>query len=152
MAGSRSAVHSRFTQLETRARSAQTQLPIRSTRPGTCNQHLRPCGITPWKAPKMTYYSSSTSDESNNTPALSKSRDVFLPLDTFARRHIGPSPTSTEQMLKALDPPASTLDEFVKQVLPRNILSLADLKIDGPPKGSLAETATISEEGYSESQ
>ena len=55
-------------------------------------------------------------------------------------------------MLKALDPPASTLDEFVKQVLPGNILSSADLKIDGPPKGSLAETATTSEEGYSESQ
>jgi glycine dehydrogenase len=92
------------------------------------------------------------SNESNTIPAPSKSRDVFLPLDTFARRHIGPSPTSTEQMLKALDPPASTLDEFVKQVLPGNILSSADLKIDGPPKGSLAETATISEEGYSESQ
>lgn len=92
------------------------------------------------------------SDESNTIPAPSKSRDVFLPLDTFARRHIGPSPTSTEQMLKALDPPASTLDEFVKQVLPGNILSSADLKIDGPPKGLLAETATISEEGYSESQ
>jgi glycine dehydrogenase len=55
-------------------------------------------------------------------------------------------------MLKALDPPASTLDEFVKQVLPENILSSTDLKIDGPPKGSLAETATINEEGYSESQ
>jgi glycine dehydrogenase len=77
---------------------------------------------------------------------------VFLPLDTFARRHIGPSLTSTEQMLKALDPPASSLDDFVKQVLPGNILSSADLKIDGPPKGSLEETATISEEGYSESQ
>jgi glycine dehydrogenase len=55
-------------------------------------------------------------------------------------------------MLKSLDPPVGTLDEFVKQVLPGNILSSADLKIDGPPKGSLAETATISEEGYSESQ
>jgi glycine dehydrogenase len=55
-------------------------------------------------------------------------------------------------MLKALDPPASTLDEFVKQVLPGNILSSTDLKIDGPPNGSLAETTQISEKGYSESQ
>lgn len=136
----------------TRAQNSKIQLPSRSTRPGTCGQHLQARGITAWKASRRTYYSSSTSDESNATPAPSKSRDVFLPLDTFARRHIGPSPTSTEQMLKALDPPANTLDEFVRQVLPGNILSSADLKIDGPPKGSLAETATISEEGYSESQ
>jgi len=145
-------VHSHLSQLVTRARSSKSQLSIRSTRQGTCYQHLRTCGSTSWRASKRTYYSSSTSDESNVAPAPSKSQDVFLPLDTFARRHIGPSPTSTEHMLKALDPPASTLDEFVKQVLPGNILSLADLKIDGPPKSSLADSATISEEGYSESQ
>lgn len=131
---------------------SRTRLPIWSTRPRECYQHLQPRSRTTWKASNRTYYSSSTSDESNTTPALSKSRDVFLPLDTFARRHIGPSPSSTEQMLKALNPPANTLDEFVKQVLPGNILSSADLKIDGPPKGSLAETTTINEEGYTESQ
>ena len=152
MAGSRSAVHSHLSLLVTQARGSKPQLHFRSTRPGTCYQYLRPSSMGSWKASKRTYYSSSTNDESNTTPVASKSRDVFLPLDTFARRHIGPSPTSTEQMLKALDPPASTLDEFVQQVLPGNILSSADLKIDGPPKGSLAETTKISEEGYSESQ
>jgi glycine dehydrogenase len=101
---------------------------------------------------RRTYYTSSVSDDSNTTPSATEKRDVFLPLDTFARRHIGPSPSSTEEMLKTLDPPVKSLDEFVKQVLPSNILSSTDLKIDGPAKGGLAENATINEEGYTESQ
>jgi len=71
-------------------------------------------------------------------------RGRYLPLDTFARRHIGPDPDSTAEMLKALDPPVKTLDEFVKQVLPSDILSSTDLEIDaGPPGG---------EEGFTESE
>lgn len=50
-------------------------------------------------------------------------------LDTFPRRHIGPSASSTEAMLRALDPPVQTLDEFVKQVIPADILNTRDLKI-----------------------
>lgn len=50
-------------------------------------------------------------------------------LDTFPRRHIGPSAESTEAMLRALDPPAASLDEFVKQVIPADILSSRELKI-----------------------
>ncbi|KAH8732521.1 glycine cleavage system P-protein-domain-containing protein [Phaeosphaeriaceae sp. PMI808] len=50
-------------------------------------------------------------------------------LDTFPRRHIGPSAESTEAMLKLLDPPVASLDEFVKQVIPANILSTRKLKI-----------------------
>ncbi|KAF2828582.1 glycine dehydrogenase [Ophiobolus disseminans] len=50
-------------------------------------------------------------------------------LDTFPRRHIGPSAASTEAMLKALDPPVQSLDEFVKQVIPADILNSRDLDI-----------------------
>lgn len=50
-------------------------------------------------------------------------------LDTFPRRHIGPSAESVEAMLKALDPPVGSLDEFVKQVIPADILSTRELKI-----------------------
>ena len=46
-------------------------------------------------------------------------------------------------MLKALDPPVKSLDEFVKQVLPSNILSSKDLEIQARPGGN---------EGYTESQ
>jgi glycine dehydrogenase len=50
-------------------------------------------------------------------------------LDTFPRRHIGPSAEAAEAMLKALDPPVGSLDEFVKQVIPADILSARKLKI-----------------------
>ncbi|KAK5655936.1 hypothetical protein OQA88_5071 [Cercophora sp. LCS_1] len=43
--------------------------------------------------------------------------------DGFVRRHIGPDDSSATQMLKELDPPATTLDEFVEQVIPPNILT-----------------------------
>jgi glycine dehydrogenase len=92
---------------------------------------------------RRTFYTSSTKDELDSTPISERSRSSYLPLDTFARRHIGPSNDTTEQMLKALDPPVKSLDEFVKQVLPSDILSTRDLKID-------AESGI--EEGLTESQ
>jgi len=52
-------------------------------------------------------------------------------------------------MLKALDPPAESLDEFIKQVLPEDILSSRDLKIDGP---KLSDNSGYSRDGYTESQ
>ena len=58
-------------------------------------------------------------------------QSIYNRLDTFARRHIGPTPASTKQMLKALDPPAKTLDGFVEEVLPADILSADDLHIGG---------------------
>ncbi|KAH7400669.1 glycine cleavage system P-protein-domain-containing protein [Phaeosphaeria sp. MPI-PUGE-AT-0046c] len=50
-------------------------------------------------------------------------------LDTFPRRHIGPSAASTEAMLKVLDPPVQSLDEFVRQVIPADILNSRDLEV-----------------------
>ncbi len=69
---------------------------------------------------------------------------VLSPLDTFARRHIGPSPEDTQLMLDALDPPARSLDDFVQQVLPANIMSTKGINIKGP--------RAVQGEGYSESQ
>ncbi|KAJ5667831.1 Glycine cleavage system P protein [Penicillium maclennaniae] len=59
-------------------------------------------------------------------------QDIFQPLDTFPRRHIGPSPDAASEMLAVLDPPAASLDEFVKQVLPEDILSKKDMKVTEP--------------------
>ena len=84
-------------------------------------------------APSRTFYSSSTDDKANkevNILASSAKASIFEPLDTFSRRHIGPSPASTQQMLEALDPPTKSLDEFVKEVLPADILSEKDLHIE----------------------
>jgi len=75
---------------------------------------------------------------------------VLAPLDTFARRHIGPSDDSIEQMVRALDPPAKSLEEFVKQVVPADILSDRHLKVAGPP-GS-GDQAASEFEGYTESE
>ncbi|KAI7714433.1 hypothetical protein KC353_g6824 [Hortaea werneckii] len=53
-------------------------------------------------------------------------------------------------MLQALDPPAKSLDDFVKQVLPSTILSSKNLSVEGPmPESGSMPT---SEGGYSESQ
>jgi len=95
------------------------------------------------------FYSSSTEDTRSSDPKL-HDESIFAPLDTFPRRHIGPNAITAEEMLKALDPPANSLDEFVKQVLPPAILSDKDLKVEGPvpESGSMA----TSEGGYSESQ
>lgn len=62
-------------------------------------------------------------------PQQTNSAKPIEALDTFPRRHIGPSAESAEAMLKALDPPASSLDEFVRQVIPADILSARELNI-----------------------
>lgn len=93
---------------------------------------------------RRTFYNSSANDVSTKAPSADVSRGSYLPLDTFARRHIGPSANTTEQMLKALDPPVKDLDEFVKQVLPGDILSSKDLQVDA--------AGAAGEDGFTESQ
>ena len=93
---------------------------------------------------RRTFYTSSATDESNTAPVAAVSRGAYPPLDTFARRHIGPTPDATELMLKALDPPVKSLDDFVRQVLPSDILSTRDLDIEAGTAGG--------EEGFTESQ
>jgi glycine dehydrogenase len=109
------------------------------TRSWICHQCTR---STVAVVSRRTFYNSSANDEL--TPKSPLARRAYLPLDTFARRHIGPDADSTEQMLKALDPPVKTLDEFVKQVLPSDILSSTDLEIDATTSGG--------EEGFTESE
>lgn len=53
---------------------------------------------------------------------------IFTPLDTFQRRHIGPDAAETKKMLETLK--YDSLDAFVKDVVPDNILSERALKVD----------------------
>jgi glycine dehydrogenase len=123
-----------------------TRAPLSSLRPlqwglGSSRSHGR-----------RPYYASSTADKTNDHAKelkLSKGSSLFKPLDTFSRRHVGPSADSTKQMLDALDPPAKSLDEFVKQVLPTDILSSKDLDIDEPHGRS---DGVQGDDGLSESQ
>jgi len=110
------------------------------TRPWTCRQCTRSATDVPSSIGRRGFYTSSAGETEKSLKASSS----YAPLDTFARRHIGPSQESTEQMLKALDPPVKNLDDFIKQVLPRDILSSSDLSIDAAPGGG--------DEGFTESQ
>ncbi|KAI9782613.1 MAG: glycine decarboxylase subunit P [Geoglossum umbratile] len=52
-------------------------------------------------------------------------------------------------MLKALNPPAESLDHFISQVLPADVLSSRGLKIDGP---SAVPNEALDQGGFTESQ
>lgn len=98
-----------------------------------------------------TFYSSSTADTNDTTPAK-KRGSAFAPLDTFPHRHIGPSADEAKSMLKTLDPPVNSLDEFIKQVVPEDVLSDRDLKIDGPAYRTKDNETAFRQEGYTESE
>ncbi|MCE0499310.1 MAG: aminomethyl-transferring glycine dehydrogenase [Methylacidiphilales bacterium] len=51
-----------------------------------------------------------------SSPSLKTSDDLFAPLDTFARRHIGPQPDEVEAMLNTVG--CKSLDELVDAVVP----------------------------------
>ncbi|CDO93838.1 unnamed protein product [Kluyveromyces dobzhanskii CBS 2104] len=57
----------------------------------------------------------------------------FEPLDTFQRRHLGPSPSNVGQMLKQLG--YTDLDQFISGVVPENILVKRTLELDSPENG-----------------
>ena len=56
-------------------------------------------------------------------------KSTVEPHESFLSRHVGATPSAIEDMLKALDPPVSSMRDFVKQVIPPGILSPKDLKI-----------------------
>ncbi|CCK70833.1 glycine decarboxylase subunit P KNAG_0F01650 [Huiozyma naganishii CBS 8797] len=61
------------------------------------------------------------------------SAELGRPLDTFLRRHIGPSPNDTSGMLETMG--YNDLQEFVAAVVPSKILQLKPLGIGAPQKG-----------------
>jgi glycine dehydrogenase len=136
--------------LRLRAQWLATRRPL-SSRCLLLSQRALPVGragaaLSPCRRP---FYSSSTSDTRGSEPQPLHD-SIFAPLDTFPRRHIGPNADTAEQMLQALDPPAKSLDDFVRTVLPASILSSHDLQVEGPmPESGSMPT---SEGGYSESQ
>ncbi|KAI1932197.1 glycine decarboxylase subunit P [Ophidiomyces ophidiicola] len=92
-----------------------------------CRQCLQLARLQHTTAARRTVHSSSSGDVDKLQP-----RDLHSPLDTFPRRHIGPGADATEQMLGVLDPPAKSLDDFVKQVLPVDILTAKNLSVTEP--------------------
>lgn len=91
---------------------------------------IRPILSLPQFLSKRAFHATPAEDVLEASPNYNESKaEPFQALDTFPRRHIGPSTRSVEQMLGILDPPAASLDDFVKQVIPPDILSSRDLSI-----------------------
>lgn len=110
--------------LRSRLRAAPSPIAVRRASP-----LIRSLHTTTQQSPsaRRPVYTSSVADHGVPHPP-----DLFQPLDTFPRRHIGPNPDAAKEMLATLDPPVASLDEFVKQVLPADILSKKDLKVSAP--------------------
>ena len=91
------------------------------------------------------FYASSSTDGTPENVFHSADRPIFAPLDTFARRHIGPGSTAIDEMLATLDPPAQSLDAFVEEVVPADIFSKQGLSI------AAEDELSSQDEGMSES-
>jgi glycine dehydrogenase len=74
----------------------------------------------------------------------------FTPLNTFYRRHVGPSEDDAAKMVLSLDPPAASLDDFVSQTIPHEIKVTQPLKLQIPKyaidrkTGGAAESEAVS--------
>ncbi|KAL1838645.1 hypothetical protein VTJ49DRAFT_2452 [Mycothermus thermophilus] len=71
-------------------------------------------------------WTSSATDTTTARPFV-RLPQLFPTAEHFSSRHIGPDEESVQQMLKALDPPVKSVDEFVRQVIPADILSSREL-------------------------
>lgn len=94
------------------------------TAPSALSNHVR-------SSVKRAFHATAPEDvlETATTTADSDAAKPYMDVDTFPRRHIGPSAAAAEEMLKALDPPAASLDDFVKQVVPADILSSRSINV-----------------------
>lgn len=88
-----------------------------SKRPWTCASCTRNATIR---------WTSSATDTTVARPFV-RLPELFPTHESFANRHIGPDDASTQEMLKDLSPPVESLDQFVKQVIPADILSSREL-------------------------
>jgi glycine dehydrogenase len=66
----------------------------------------------------------------NTGDAFPQPSSLLAPLDTFARRHIGPDAAETAQMLQTLG--YTNLDEMIASVVPPNIRLCAPLNLPAP--------------------
>ena len=90
-------------------------------------------------------YHTNTSANAVDSDTLTPTRLRVVSLDTFPRRHVGPSDEDGERMLQALENPPSSLDTFVEEVLPTDILSTRNLYLPHSSKGDLglSESAAL---------
>ncbi|KAH6643444.1 glycine decarboxylase-like protein [Truncatella angustata] len=68
----------------------------------------------------------------NAVPQSTEAVGSYADLDTFPRRHIGPDDADTAAMLKALSPAVDSLDAFIEQVIPADILTRTQMDLHQP--------------------
>ncbi|KAI1104520.1 glycine dehydrogenase [Jackrogersella minutella] len=126
-------------------RLGQSVAQLRASSSSSLSSRLRPSA--PWVCNRCTYKSIATATQRRSITTLDQTDSAnhidntqYAPLDTFPRRHIGPDEADTAEMLKALSPPVADLDEFVKQVIPPDILSDRKLSI---PRGMESESSLM---------
>ena len=83
----------------------------------------------------MTFPATSPRQQSNGRGPDAAQLDLLQPLDTFARRHIGPRPRNLAPMLEVIGVPS--LDALIDQTVPDNIRRQAPLNL--PPAHSESE-------------
>ncbi|KAI2464088.1 glycine dehydrogenase [Annulohypoxylon bovei var. microspora] len=94
--------------------------------------------LAPWVCNRCTYKAVAAATQRRSFATIDEAKWTnYAELDTFPRRHIGPDEADIVEMLKALSPPAASIDEFVKQVIPPDILLWPDRRIR---MGALSES------------
>ncbi|KAL2121738.1 hypothetical protein VTJ04DRAFT_2193 [Mycothermus thermophilus] len=106
------------------------------------------CCSTPSVNAITVRWTSSATDTTQARPFVRLPK-LFPATESFAGRHIGPDDESVQQMLKALDPPVESIDQFVRQVIPADILSSREL-FPQPRDAFDSVTTRATREGHQE--
>ena len=67
------------------------------------------------------------------SPFLQREKSWLQPTEIFAQRHIGPATNDEEEMIRTLDPPASSMDDFISQTIPSDIKAKSELNLPHSP-------------------
>ncbi|KAK8062009.1 glycine dehydrogenase (decarboxylating) [Apiospora phragmitis] len=134
MASPARAIQRRLGQLATQTRGPSVSL-LSGTRASLANNNAWICRRCTAQLPKLsrrafTQSAAPAADvDVNHIPQSRKAIVAYAALDTFARRHIGPDDADTAKMLKALSPAPASLDDFIKEVIPANILTQQHMQV-----------------------
>ncbi|EQB51528.1 glycine dehydrogenase [Colletotrichum gloeosporioides Cg-14] len=92
--------------------------------PWVCNSCVA-SGMAPSRVTRVRTFSAMTAhaQATSRQTSVDASLEPLQRPESFIPRHIGPDVSDAEAMLKALDPPVKTIDEFIAQVLPPDVYS-----------------------------
>ncbi|KAK1842049.1 glycine dehydrogenase [Colletotrichum chrysophilum] len=92
--------------------------------PWVCNSCVA-SGMAPSRVTRVRTFSAITAhaQATSRQTSVDASLEPLQRPESFIPRHIGPDVSDAEAMLKALDPPVKTIDEFIAQVLPPDVYS-----------------------------